>query len=91
MKEKSGHEWKGNLIQTDAFKLKIIQLYETCRVRHGYMMVGPTGTGKSTIMNILTETMTKLGNKTVIVKMNPKALTAEEMYGIKSEISDDWI
>ena len=55
------------------------------------MMVGPTGTGKSTIMNILTEAMTKLNNKTVIVKMNPKAIKAEEMYGIKSEISDDWI
>jgi len=23
--------------------------------------------------------------------MNPKAITAEEMYGVKSEISDDWI
>jgi len=55
------------------------------------MMVGPTGTGKSTIMSVLTESMSKLGNKTVIVKMNPKAITAEEMYGIKSEISDDWI
>jgi dynein heavy chain len=23
--------------------------------------------------------------------MNPKAIKAEEMYGVKSEISDDWI
>lgn len=23
--------------------------------------------------------------------MNPKAITAEQMYGVKSEISDDWI
>jgi len=23
--------------------------------------------------------------------MNPKAITAQEMYGVKSEISDDWI
>ena len=26
-----------------------------------------------------------------IVRMNPKAITAQEMYGVKSEIADDWI
>jgi len=55
------------------------------------MLVGPSGTGKSTIMKILTDSMTKLGNPHKIVTMNPKAITAEQMYGVKSEISDDWI
>lgn len=55
------------------------------------MLVGPTGSGKTTIMRILTEALTKLGTRTAIVRMNPKAITAEEMYGVKSEISDDWI
>ena len=25
------------------------------------------------------------------MRLNPKAITAEQMYGVKSEISDDWI
>jgi len=57
------------------------------------MLVGPTGTGKTSISAILTDTMTAIdkAHPTRIVKLNPKAITSEEMYGVKSEISDDWI
>jgi len=44
-------------VETPAFFLKIIQLYETAVVRHGYMLVGVTGSGKSTIERVLTETL----------------------------------
>jgi dynein heavy chain, axonemal len=82
---------KQGLVNTDSFQLKIIQLYETALVRHGYMLVGPTGSGKTTIMNVLTECLSQLGQTTRITKLNPKAITDKEMYGVKSEISDDWI
>jgi len=49
------------LIKSDPFTLKIIQLYETAVVRHGFMLVGPTGSGKTTIMNILTDCLSDLG------------------------------
>lgn len=39
------------------------------------MLVGPTGSGKTTIMKILTEVMTKMGNPHKIITMNPKAIT----------------
>jgi len=91
IKEKSGHDWKTGLVCPPSFQLKIIQLYETCVVRHGFMLVGPTGSGKTTIMRVLTECLTRMGTKTVIIRMNPKAITDGEMYGVKSEISDDWI
>lgn len=55
------------------------------------MLVGPTGSGKTSIMKILTEVLTKMGSPHKIITMNPKAITAEQMYGVKSEISDDWI
>jgi dynein heavy chain, axonemal len=56
------------------------------------MLVGNTGNGKTTIMNILTEALTELNkaNPFKMNRMNPKAIAAEEMYGVKSEISDDW-
>lgn len=39
------------------FLTKIIQLMETIMVRHGVMVVGLTGTGKSTVINTLAKSM----------------------------------
>jgi dynein heavy chain len=67
---------KPELINRPEFILKIIQLYETSLVRHGFMLVGPTAAGKTTIMNILTEALSECGDKPYrITRMNPKAIT----------------
>lgn len=60
---------------------KCIQLYETYLVRHGIMVVGPAGSGKSTIIDCLAAALSELGNKTVVWRMNPKAITASQMFG----------
>ena len=39
---------------------RIIQLYDTLKVRHGVMIVGPTGGGKTTSYEILAVALTKL-------------------------------
>lgn len=44
--------------------LKILQLYETSLVRHGFMLVGNTLTGKTEILNILTSALTNIGSVT---------------------------
>jgi len=56
------------------------------------MLVGLTGVGKTTIMNVLTDALTEIDKSRPfkLLRMNPKAILAEEMYGVKSEISDDW-
>ena len=81
------------LVNTASFTKKIIQVYETSEVRHGFMLLGLSATGKSAILNILTETLSEVPERLQyrIIKMNPKAITDKEMYGVKSEISDDWI
>lgn len=84
---------KAELINTASFTKKIIQVYETSEVRHGFMLLGLSATGKTQILNILAETLSEVANRLQyrIIKMNPKAITDKEMYGVKSQISDDWI
>ena len=52
---------QNNLVDKSEWFIKIIQLYETSIVRHGFMLVGPAGCGKTTIMNTLTDALTNNG------------------------------
>jgi dynein heavy chain len=47
----------------DAFVSRIIQLYQTMKIRHGVMLVGPTGGGKTTNYEILKETFNRMHKK----------------------------
>ena len=69
---------------------KIIQLYETQLVRHGIMLVGPSATGKSCAIECLAAALTQLGNKTVVWRMNPKSITAPQMFGRLDAATGDW-
>lgn len=70
---------------------KVIQLYETQLVRHGIMLTGPTGGGKTRIMETLkTAKEAAEGRAVRIVRMNPKAIQAHEMYG-QADLSGEWI
>lgn len=81
---------EANLVYHEDWIKKCVQLYETSLVRHGYMVVGTTGSGKSTLEAMLTEALGTIDVQTKIIRMNPKAITAEEMYGKKDPISDEW-
>jgi dynein heavy chain len=70
--------------------LKIIQLYETSLVRHGFMLVGPTLCGKTEIEETLTRCMTEDNHPHRIFRMNPKAITDSQMYGVKDPVSEEW-
>lgn len=60
---------------------KVIQMYETMMTRHSTMIVGPTGGGKTVVINTLCQAQTKLGVNTKLFTLNPKACSVIELYG----------
>jgi dynein heavy chain, axonemal len=82
---------QNNLVDKQEWFIKIIQLYETSLVRHGFMVVGPAGCGKTTIMNTLTDALTNNNQPHKITRMNPKSITGQQMYGVMNTITGEWI
>ncbi|GFS12625.1 dynein heavy chain 10, axonemal [Elysia marginata] len=69
---------------------KVVQLYETMLTRHTTMIVGPTGGGKSVVINTLAQAQTKLGINTKLFVINPKDRSVIELYGILDPVTRDW-
>lgn len=70
---------------------KMIQLFETMITRHTTMVVGPTGSGKSVILNQLARALKDTtGIATKIDIINPKMITLNELYGVLDPDSRDW-
>uniref|UniRef100_A0A8B9GID6 Dynein heavy chain hydrolytic ATP-binding dynein motor region domain-containing protein n=1 Tax=Amazona collaria TaxID=241587 RepID=A0A8B9GID6_9PSIT len=61
---------------------KVVQMYETMLTRHTTMVVGPTGGGKSVVINALLHYS--------LYTLNPKAMSVIELYGNLDPTTRDW-
>eukprot|EP00667_Euglena_gracilis_P000011 EG_transcript_11 len=85
------------LQEVDEFLLKCIQLYDITILRHGLMLVGPTGGGKTSNYNCLKRAQTTLhqrGHKKFSEQWtyicNPKSITMGQLYGQFDEATYEW-
>lgn len=65
--------------------IKTLQLHETMITRHGVMLVGPTGGGKSTSMKSLATVI-----NADVMTLNPKSIELPKMYGSFNEATGEW-
>ena len=75
---------------------KVIQLYDTILVRHGLMLVGPTGGGKTSNYKTLQHTISSLQGEESFEKvhthiLNPKSITMGQLYGEVDPQTTEWI
>lgn len=87
------------LQRVPAFITKALQLFETMNVRFGVMIVGPTGSGKSTLYTTLQRAVSMLREegyederfqKVHSYPLNPKCISMGELYGEYNLLTSEW-
>lgn len=70
---------------------KALQLYQVMQLRHGVMLVGPSGTGKSSAWRVLLDALEAVdGKKGEAHVIDPKAISKEHLYGVLDNTTLEW-
>jgi dynein heavy chain len=80
-----------NAVPDDQFIKKISEFSEILEIRHSVMLLGPAGSGKSSVWKTLASYHNDpaLKPQCVFETINPKSLTSNELYGYMT-LSKDW-
>ncbi|XP_049288218.1 dynein heavy chain, cytoplasmic isoform X3 [Anopheles funestus] len=77
--------------QGGAWMEKVLQLYQISNLNHGLMMVGPSGSGKSSAWKVLLKALERFeGTEGVAHVIDPKAISKEALYGVLDPNTREW-
>lgn len=79
------------LVAGERWVAKILQLYQIQKIQHGFMMVGPSGTGKTNAWQVLLAALERLdGTEGVSYVIDPKAMHKDALYGTLDQTTREW-
>jgi dynein heavy chain 1 len=79
------------LVATDSWLTKVLQLNQIQTLHHGVMMVGNSGTGKSTAWQTLLAALQKVdGVEGICHVIDPKVMSKESLYGNLDSTTREW-
>jgi hypothetical protein len=79
------------LVDGERWIAKILQLYQIQKIQHGLMMVGPSGSGKSSAWSVLLAALERLdGTEGVSYVIDPKAIHKDALYGTLDPTTREW-
>ncbi|CAB9499374.1 heavy chain, flagellar inner arm I1 complex [Seminavis robusta] len=80
-----------NFVASESFVQKVLQLRQVIEMRHGIMVVGPVGVGKSAALNVLLKALEKVdGTKGDMYIIDPKAINKDNLYGTLDGTTLEW-
>lgn len=80
-----------NLVVTDLWMTKVLQLYQIQKIHHGVMMVGNSGTGKSASWRLLLDALQQVeGVEGVSHVIDSKVMSKEALYGSLDSTTREW-
>ncbi|TLD37835.1 cytoplasmic dynein-like protein 1 heavy chain 1 [Venturia nashicola] len=79
------------IVASDAWMTKVLQLYQIQNLHHGVMMVGSSGSGKSSAWRILLKALQRV-DKTegVCHVIDPKVMSKDHLYGTLDSTTREW-
>jgi dynein heavy chain 1 len=82
---------KMHYVTGDNWLQKILQLRQVLEMRHGVMLVGPSGVGKSSALKVLVQGLEKIeGTRGEVYIIDPKAVDKFSLYGVLDGTTMEW-
>ena len=79
------------ITNNDKWLEKVLQLYQIISINHGLMVVGPPGSGKTTVWKSLLEALDKMEeSESCMYVIDPKAMNKDQLYGVLDPNTREW-